>query len=147
MAKIKPEPIVLIDTTVTIKVKGSTAAADNYEDYFNRSELVYSPGSAVTYQGGTKDATYTFPTPGTWNWEVTTPQDFDKPDGLSRFLWAHRGEDLEVVIAPKAGGTSWAFDCTAPLGVGVGGTIGAVAQNTLGFPLKGEPVPTFPTAS
>lgn len=146
MAKISPEPILLIDTTVTIKVKDSIDPADNYEDYFNRSELVYSPGSATSYQGGTPGATFTFPTPGTWAWEITTPQDFDNESGLSRFLWAHRGEPLEVVIAPKAGGTSWAFDCTAPLGVGVGGTIGAVAQNTLSMSLQGEPVPTFPTA-
>lgn len=144
MVQQSPEPILLIDTLVTLRVKGSTDPADNYEKYFNRSELVYSPGSPARFQGGTPDATYTFPTPGTWAWETAIPQDFDKPGGLSRFLWANRGKELEGSISPKAGGTSWAFDCYAPLGVGVGGNIGAVAQNTLSFPLQGPPEPTFP---
>ena len=119
-------------------------SADEFQKAITSATLTPST-SNVTFQGGTPDASFTFPGATTWTLDVTFGQDVNTPGSLTEYLWLHRGEEVPFTLEPKAGGTSWAGDCIITPAA-AGGAVSAVGTSTVNLGVQGEPTPTFPTA-
>lgn len=113
--------------------------ADNYEAHV--SQVEFAPTSqTATFKGLTPTASFTFGSNATWVCNLGFAQDWATPASLSRYLFEHEGEEIDVVFTPKA---SEADTITATLIVtpgSIGGQVDSVAVSTVALGCKGRPV-------
>lgn len=139
MAVIEVRPVLINDLVLKL------GAADEFQKAITSAELVPS-SSNVTFQGGTPDASFTFPGSTSWVLNITFGQDVTTPGSLAEYLWIHRGEEVPFTLEPKKGGTSWDGECIISPAA-AGGAVSAVGTATVGLGVQGEPTPTFPTTA
>jgi len=124
-------PIVL--KNVTFKV-----AADEYQKNVSQVEFVPS-ASAVNWKGLHKDAVFTDIGSATWVCNLSYAQDWATTDSLSRYLFEHEGEAVDVEFAPEVSGPSFTATLLVTPG-SIGGTVDAVAVGTVSLGVRGRPV-------
>lgn len=138
MAKIAVNPFVLKDVLLTID-------ADSYEAHV--SQVQFDPSSSIqTWKGLTPTSVHTDATTATWQGVLAYAQDWENPDSLSRFLYEHEGEEIDVVFKPRSGvGPSFAVTIIVTPG-SIGGTVDAFATASVTVGCKGRPelVPVTP---
>ena len=131
MAAVAVKPIVLKDILFQVDADDYAAAV---------SQAQFDPASnTVTWQGGKPDATFTDTTPATWTLALTFAQDWESATSLSRYLFDHEGETIDVTLKPKA---SAAPSFTAKVIIvpgSIGGQIGAYSTATVTLGVQGKP--------
>lgn len=131
MAEITVNPFVLRDVLFTVD-------ADSYQAHV--SAVTFTPASSiVNWQGLTPDATFSFPTATTWTADLEYAQDWSTADSLSRYLFEHEGDEVDVTFEPVAGGPSITATLVIVPGA-IGGTVNQVATATVSLGVKGKPV-------
>lgn len=63
----------------------------------------------------------------------------DLAEALADYLFDHQGEKVGFVFRPISGGKGWSGTVTLQAG-GVGGEVGAFAEQSVQLPLDGQPV-------
>ena len=96
MVNIAPNPFIIGDCTLKV-------GADNYEASVSGVEFVPTPVKAV-FKGLTPTAKYPIAGSSDWVAKLAYAQDWATADSLSRYLYEHEGESIEVEFAPVAGG-------------------------------------------
>lgn len=134
MPVIPVQPLYLQDMTFSV-------AADDYAAHVSSVTLTPST-STTTWKGGKPSATFTRTSTPTWGCELAFAQDWESADSLSRYLWEHQGETVDVIFAPETGGTSWAVSINVIPG-SIGGAVDGYATSTVTLGVDGAPVPTF----
>lgn len=130
MATIAVNPFLMGDCTLTVEL-------DNYEAHVSTVE--FAPTSQpVTWKGLTPTAVFSFGTNATWVCNLGFAQDWATADSLSRYLFEHEGEEIDVVFAPKAGGPTVSATLIVTPG-SIGGAVDAVAVSTVALGCKGKP--------
>lgn len=130
MATIAVNPFILSDTTFTVE-------ADNYEAHV--SGVTFTPSSSVTtWKGLTPDAVFSFGTNATWTCDLEFAQDWSTAGALSRYLFEHEGEEIDVVFAPVSGGPTISATLIVTPGA-IGGAVDSVATATVSLGVKGKP--------
>ncbi|GAB3608590.1 hypothetical protein GCM10027414_07150 [Humibacter ginsengiterrae] len=107
------------------------------------SSVTFTPSTKnVTFQGGTPDASFTFPTPATWTADLEFAQDWTTPNSLSFYLYNNAGTTKSVTFLPVAGGATITATLVIAEGA-VGGAIGtAVPTAKVSLGVNGRPVIT-----
>lgn len=107
-----------------------TLGTDTYEMHV--SSIDWTPASsAVQWQGGTPDASFTDSSAPTWTANVTGAQDWETPDSLANFLLEHAGEQIPAKYKPDAAGD---FEISATITIvppKIGGAVGAFPEFTV----------------
>ena len=130
MATIAVQPFVLKDCQFKVE-------ADNYEGH--TSEVTFVPTAAtVQWNGLTPTSTFTDVATATWVCNVGLAQDWETPNSLSRYLFEHEGEAVDVEFEPRAGGTGFSATVVCTPG-SIGGASGAVAVATVALGVQGRP--------
>lgn len=115
-------------------------ADDSFEKAI--SSVTFTPSSKnATFQGGTPDATFTYPGPTTWTCDLEFAQDWDTANSLSLFLFNNQGETIAVTFTPKTGGASIAATLIVTPG-SIGGNIGSVSTSKVSLGVQGKPTIT-----
>lgn len=130
MAQIPVNPFQLTDCTLQVE-------ADNFEAHVSKVEFVPSSTSAQ-FKGLTPSAVFTFAGKSTWVCNLDIAQDWDTPGSLSRYLYEHEGEEIEVTFEPKKGGSAITATIIA-VSPSIGGAVDAVATSTVSCGVKGRP--------
>lgn len=130
MATIAVDPFLMGDCTLTVEL-------DNYEAHV--SQVEFAPTSnTVTWKGLTPSSVFSFGSAATWLCNLTYAQDWSTPASLSRYLFEHEGEEIDVVFEPKAGGPSVSATLIVSPG-SIGGQVDAVATSQVALGVKGKP--------
>lgn len=132
MATIDVKPIVLRNALLNV-------ATDDYAKHVSAVTLTPS-SSTSTWQGLTRDASFSFPGSTTWTCDLEYAQDWETPDSLSMYLYMHEGETVDVLFEPDAGGLGWQVELTIAPGA-IGGAVNAVATARVSLGVSGRPVP------
>ena len=131
MAVIAVKPFVLKDSVFKVE-------ADDYAGHTSAVEFVPS-SSPVVWKGLKPASVFTDVASATWVCNVALAQDWDTPNSLSRYLFEHEGEAVEVIFEPASGGTG--FSATLVITPGsIGGTVDGVAVSTVSLGVQGRPV-------
>lgn len=132
MATIAVQPIILNDVLLSI-------AADNYEAHV--SEVSFAPSSStVTWKGLTPSAVFNFGTTSTWTCTLAYAQDWSTTNSLSRYLFEHEGESVEMTFTPKAGSGAPTWTATVIVAPGsIGGAVDTVATASVTLGVQGKP--------
>ncbi|WP_024357801.1 hypothetical protein [Leucobacter chironomi] len=131
MTQIAVNPFQLTDCLFTVE-------SDNYEAHVSKVEFVPTSTSAQ-FKGMTPSAAYTFAGTPTWVCNLTFAQDWNTPDSLSRYLFEHTGESIDVTFEPQKGGPAITATLTAQPG-SIGGDVDAVATSSVALGVVGKPV-------
>ncbi|WP_349902606.1 hypothetical protein [Parafrigoribacterium humi] len=131
MAQIAVNPFLMKDCLLTV-------AASDYAKHVSAVEFVPT-SSVATWKGLTPDSVFSFGSNATWVCNLTYAQDWSTADSLSRYLYDHEGEEIEVVFEPVAGGPSVTATLIITPG-SIGGAVDSVAVSTVGLGVKGKPV-------
>lgn len=131
MSQIAVKPFVLKDVLLTVE-------NDNYEAHV--SQVQFDPSSSIqTWQGLTPASSHTDASIATWQGTLGYAQDWETPDSLSRYLYDHEGEEIDVVFKPRSGsGPSFAVTIVVTPG-SIGGTVNAFATASVTVGCKGRP--------
>jgi hypothetical protein len=130
MAQIAVAPFLMRDCLFTI-------ASDSYEKHVSAVEFVPS-ASVVNFKGLTPDAVFSFASSATWMCNLSFAQDWATTASLSRYLFEHEGDEIDVVFEPVADGPSVSATLIVTPG-SVGGAIDSVAVSTVSLGVKGKP--------
>jgi hypothetical protein len=131
MASIAVNPFILKDSIFQVE-------ADNYEAHVSQVEFAPTAPTA-TFKGLTPAAVFNLVGLASWVCNLAFAQDWATPNSLSRYLYEHEGEEIDVTFEPVTGGPA----VTATLFVtpgSIGGTVDGVATSTVALPCKGKPV-------
>lgn len=130
MAKIAVNPFILKDCLFQVE-------SDSYEAHV--SQVQFDPESnSVAWKGLTPEAVFTFASHATWKCTIAFAQDWTTPNSLSRYLFEHDGDEIDVVFEPVAGGPSVTAVLVVTPGA-IGGAIDSVATSTVTLAVKGKP--------
>lgn len=108
------------------------------------SAVITPSGGTATFKGLKPDATFSYPQSTVWTLDLTFAQDWQEPDSLSAYLFAHQGENIAATVNPNdatAGTTSWALTVSIAPG-SIGGDVDSVAVSTVSLGVVGQPDPT-----
>lgn len=130
MPEIVVSPFQLTDCTFQV-------AADNYEAHVSKVEFAPSSTSAK-FKGLKPSAVFTFAGSPDWVCNLTFAQDWSTANSLSRYLFEHTGEAVEVTFEPKKGGTAITATIIVQPG-SIGGDVDAVATSTVSLGVQGKP--------
>ncbi len=130
MAQIAVNPYQLTDCLFQVE-------ADNYEAHVSKVEFAPTSTSAQ-FKGLTPAAVFTFAGAPTWVCNLTFAQDWDTANSLSRYLFEHTGEEIEVTFEPVKGGSAITATLICQPG-SIGGDVDAVATSTVALGVKGKP--------
>lgn len=129
MTTIAVEPIVLKSSLFTV-------GTDDYQKATSTVEFVPSPVSQnfdglgdnhVVIAGKTK-----------WMANVSFAQDWSTPNSLSRYLFTHQGEVIDVLFQPVDGvGDTFAASVLIQPG-SIGGKVDSIAETTVSMPVSGQ---------
>ncbi|WP_449279626.1 hypothetical protein [Leucobacter sp. GX0328] len=131
MPAIAVSPFQLTDCLFTVE-------ADNYEAHVSKVEFAPTSASS-TFKGLTPNASFTFTGAPTWVCNLTFAQDWNTPASLSRYLFEHTGEEVDVTFEPKKGGPAITATIVAQPG-SIGGDVDAIATSTVALGVVGKPV-------
>lgn len=130
MASVTVNPFLLTDCLFQVE-------ADNYEAHVSKVE--FAPSSSSTqFKGLTPTAVFTFAGTSTWTCNLDFAQDWDTPGSLSRYLFEHEGEALDVTFEPKKGGSAITATIVAIPG-SIGGAVDGVATSSVSLGVHGRP--------
>lgn len=130
MATIAVNPFILNDVTLTVE-------SDNYEAHV--SSVTFTPSSSVVnWKGLTPTAVFSFGTNATWTCDLEYAQDWSTANALSRYLFEHEGDEIDVTFEPVAGGPAITATLIVTPGA-IGGAVDAVATATVSLGVKGKP--------
>lgn len=133
---INVQPIFIQDCTLVFDGDDYAAAV---------TSIALTPSSKnVTFQGGKRDAVFTFPAPTTWTADLTFGQDWVNAESLSFYLFNNAGAIKAATIIPANGSASWAVNLVLAEGA-VGGDVGTTGTAKVSLGVSGRPVPTPPT--
>ncbi|UOE43744.1 hypothetical protein [Agromyces larvae] len=131
MASVDVNPFLMKDCLFQVE-------ADQYEAHV--SQVQFSPTSqTVTWKGLTPAAVFSFGTAATWVANLTFAQDWSTADSLSRYLYEHEGEEIDVTFEPVAGGPGVTATLIVAPGA-IGGQVDQVATAQVSLGVKGKPV-------
>ena len=140
--KVAVQPLFMKDCLFRV---GTDAAGSDFEAHL--SGVTLTPTSASqSWKGLTPTSVHTDATTATWQGVLAYAQDWENPDSLSRFLYEHEGEEIDVVFKPRSGvGPSFAVTIIVTPG-SIGGTVDAFATASVTVGCKGRPelVPVTP---
>lgn len=114
-----------------------TVAADDYEKHVSKVEFAPTSTSA-SFKGLSPDASFTFAGSPTWVCNLTFAQDWNTPKSLSRYLFDHVGETVDVIFEPSKGGPAITAQIIIQPG-SIGGDVDAVATSTVSLGVLGKP--------
>lgn len=136
-------PFAMNDAVLEIGLGHGATTLDDYTEAVSQAEL--TPTTSTGTWTGIGGNTLTFQPPSTWAMTAAGAQD-NTPEGLSRFLFDHDGEDATVRLTPKSTQESaWEVDVTLSA-TAIGGTAGNTpAVWTATFGVQGKPRPIDPT--
>lgn len=130
MATIAVKPFMLTDCTFTVE-------SDNFEAHV--SQVEFAPTSTqVKFKGLTPSAQFSFNGSSDWLCNLTFAQDWETPGSLSRYLYEHEGEEIDVTFHPKKAGPAVTAQLTAAPG-SIGGAVDTVATSTVALGCSGKP--------
>jgi hypothetical protein len=130
MATNSPNPFVLGDALLTIGTDSYQAAVS--------SAAITTVTSSADFNGMAPGANYSFPTSTKRTLDITALQDWT-PTGLSRYLWDHAGETVNVTFEPVNGAEGFTAVVTL-VEPSAGGANESVATFSVSLPIKGRPV-------
>jgi hypothetical protein len=112
-------------------------AADDFGAHVSSVTLTPS-SSTATWKGLKPSAVFTNVTKATWVATLEGAQDWSE-DGLSRYLFDHEGETIEVTFTPEGGGPSFKVSLVITPGA-IGGAVDAYATQSVSLGVNGRPV-------
>lgn len=116
MPTITPDkPLYLADSIITL-------GGDDYQAAISSAVFTPSTPAPQVFKGLTPTARYKRQGLADWTLDLGYVQDPDDEDSLSNYLHDHEGEEIDAVIEPNDGGSSWA----AKINVAAGSLGGAV---------------------
>lgn len=130
MPAIAVEPLILKDCLLTI-------GANDYQASVSSAKFTPS-GGVQTWKGLTPAAVYTSADTPTWTLDMKYIQDWDTPESLSNYLYAHEGETVSAVFEPKAGGATVSASIIITSG-GIGGDVDAWGEESVSMGVQGKP--------
>src|SRR5690554_3217122 len=132
MAVIPLVPLLLKDCIVDI-------AGSDYGEAV--SSVAFEPSvTAVTFKGLKPNAVFTDTSSPQWTCNITFAQDWDSATSLSRYLFDHVGETVEMAFHPRTGsGPSFTASIVVTPG-SIGGAVEAHATSTVALGVSGAPV-------
>lgn len=131
MVQIAVNPFLMKDCLLTV-------ATSDYAKHVSAVEFVPT-ASPVTWKGLTPTSVFTFGTNATWVCNLSYAQDWETTDSLSRYLYDHEGEEIEVVFEPVTDGSSITATLIIQPG-SIGGAVDSVAVSSVSLGVKGKPV-------
>lgn len=125
MSVLEVQPLVLKD--VELVIGGETG--DDFRKHVN--SVTFTPTSSTTTWTGLGKNTHTDVSIATWVAALGYAQDWDSPKSLSRYLYEHEGETIEMQFRPKSGvGPSFTANVVITPGA-IGGAVNAFATTTV----------------
>lgn len=126
-----PTPFVLKDVELSFGI-------NDYRHHV--SSVTFTPTSSIVQWRGLSPASlHTDTSLATWTVTIEVAQDWAEQDSLSRFLYEHEGERTNVRFRPVRGdGPVFTAEAVVVSG-GIGGTIDAVAVQSVTMPLTARP--------
>ncbi|PTU56409.1 hypothetical protein DBB34_09105 [Sphaerisporangium cinnabarinum] len=122
MATIEVQPLVLKDVEAII-------GTDDFRKHL--SGVTFTPSSSTATWTGLGGNTHTDAGTATWVCALAYVQDWDSPASLSRYLYEHEGETVEMTFRPRSGeGPSFKANVTITPGA-IGGQVNAFATSTV----------------
>lgn len=122
MATLEVQPLVLKDVEAII-------GTDDFRKHL--SGVTFTPTSSTTTWTGLGKNTHTDASIATWVAALAYVQDWDSPASLSRYLYEHEGETVEIEFRPRSGeGPSFTANVTITPGA-IGGTVNAFGTATV----------------
>ena len=116
------EPLVMKDVEAII-------GTDDFRKHLDG--VTFTPTSSTVTWTGLGKNTHTDATIATWVAALSYVQDWDTAASLSRYLFEHEGETVEMTFRPRAGsGPSFTANVTITPGA-IGGTVNAFATTTV----------------
>lgn len=111
--------------------------SDSYEKAI--SSATFTPSSKiVSFQGGTPDASFNFPTPATWTCDLEFAQDWTTTGSLSQYLHTNEGLVKPCTFVPNADGPTVAANIIVTPGA-IGGGVGTVGTAKVSLGVNGKP--------
>ena len=129
-------PIVLTNVLFQVDV-------DNYAAHVSKVEFVPTVPT-TSWKGLAPGSQFNASGNSTWVCNVDLAQDWTTPKSLARYLFAHEGEQKDVIFKPQNedGAPAWAATVTIAPG-NIGGTVDGVPVSSVTLQVKGKPVPDF----
>ncbi|MBD8077695.1 hypothetical protein [Cellulosimicrobium arenosum] len=125
MAVIEVQPLVLKD--VILIIGGETG--DDYRKHVDA--VTFTPSSSTITWTGLGLNTHTDAAIATWTAVLNYVQDWETTDSLSRYLFEHEGETVEMEFAPRSGsGPSFTANVAITPGA-IGGTVNTYATTSV----------------
>lgn len=125
MSVLEVQPLVLKDVELII----GGEAGDDFRKHVDA--VTFTPSSSTTTWTGLGKNTHTDSSIATWTLVLNYVQDWDSTNSLSRYLFAHEGETVEMEFAPRAaGGPSFTANVVITPGA-IGGTVNAFATTSV----------------
>ena len=121
MSVIEVKPLVMKDVVCTI-------GTDDFRKHLD--QVTFTPTSSTKTWTGLGKNTHTDVDTPTWTVNLNYVQDWESASSLSRYLFEHEGETVELTFEPKAGGTGFMTDVVVAPGA-IGGTVNAFATTSV----------------
>lgn len=130
MATIEVDPLVLKDVELEI-------GTDDYRKHVDQVTL--APSTSQMSWTGLGGNTHTDQSTATWAATLNYVQDWDTANSLSRYLFDHEGEEVDVTFRPRAGhGPSFLVTLVIAPGA-IGGSVNAFATTSVTLGCKSKP--------
>lgn len=131
MPEIGINPLVLKDVLFRV-------ADDEYQAHC--SAVVFTPSSSIsTWKGLTPSSVHSAGSAATWTCDLTYAQDWDTEGSLSRYLYEHEGEEVNVEFQPRRGiGPSFTATIIIQPGA-IGGQVDTFGETSVSCGSKGRP--------